>query len=113
MVTPVLAHATAVRAPRTFADLNERDLILTNGQGRIVSPSLTQADIPYMFLVRAMHKSEHLSVLIEVTFNHDDVLAHNCSPYRTSCKMISKVLPDYYLPSCETWYVENRTETEI
>lgn len=95
---------------RTFADLNERDLILTNGQGRIVSPFIISADIPYIYLVRAYHKSENLTLLVQVEFNGEDVIAHQFNHQTVARKMVQAVLPEYYLPIRDEWYLENRTE---
>lgn len=114
--SPKTALASAVtraynKVCRAFADLNERDLEIDNGgQGRITSPSIRSCDVPYVYLVRVLHKSEHLSLQIEVSFNGEDAIAHQHNNQAVARKMIEAVLPDYYLPRCDDWYLENRTE---
>ena len=106
------AHVAASVAPvRTFADLDERDLFLDNGaKARIVSPSIRPCDVPYVYLVRVLHKSEPLELQVEVSFNGEDSIACECNNQKVARKMIAAVLPDYYLPICDEWYLEDRSE---
>lgn len=81
---------------------------------RIVSKNVQRREIPYTFLVRAVHKSRRgKDRLVEVVFGGSDVIHALCNPYKAAARLVEAEMPNYFLPQRQEWYLEDRTEAEF